>query len=139
MVLQELVSEAIAGSEEVRGHLRLTRNPLAKLRRYFEQEPGFEELVGKYASFLPLLERPSGMIYSETALVGIEALRARRLAISETVYDEVKYRTSTSAALATVMKGLFLFLFLFFMLGVIIPGASLAVVKWERCSKPANS
>jgi hypothetical protein len=130
-LLQELVTAAPAGSEDVLAPLRLTRNPLAKLRRYFDQEPGFEELVGKYASLLPLLERPSGMIYSEMALIGIEALRARRLAISETVYDEVIYRTSTSAALATVMKGLFLFLFLFLMLGVIIPGVSLAVVKWS--------
>jgi hypothetical protein len=130
-VLQELVSGAIAGSEDFRGPLRLTRNPFAKLRRYFDQEPGFEELVGKYASLLPVLERPSGMIYSEMALIGIEALRARRLAISETVYDEVHYRTSTSATLATVMKGFFLFIVLFLIVGAIIPAVSFAALKWS--------
>jgi hypothetical protein len=109
-VLQELVSGSTAGSEIVREPLRLTRNPFAKLRRYFDQEPGFEELVGKYASLLPLLERPPGMIYSEIGLIGIRALRARRLSISERVYEEVRYRTSTSAGLATVMKGVALFL-----------------------------
>jgi hypothetical protein len=129
-VLQELVSGSTAGSEVVREPLRLTRNPYAKLRRYFDQEPGFEELVGKYASLLPLLERPPGMIYSEIGLIGIEALRARRLAISEHVYEEVRFRTSTSAALAMVMKGVALFIGIFLLLSVILPSVSLTYAKW---------
>src|SRR5262249_35650941 len=129
-LLQELIAGAIGGSTVAREPVRATRNPLTKLRRWFDREPGFEELVGKYASLLPVLERPSGVIYTDTATIGIEALRARRLEISETVYEEVRYRTSTSAALATVMKGVGVFLGLFLILAAIIPAIAAGIANW---------
>ena len=39
-MLQKLVSGAVEGHDVVYEPPRLTRNPLTKLRRYFEQEPG---------------------------------------------------------------------------------------------------
>ena len=131
-LVQELLAGTIAGTDVAREPKRLTRNPFKKFYRwFFEQEPGFEELLGKYASLLPVLERPSGIIYSEMATIGVEALRARRLAISETVYDELRYRTSTSAALGMVMKGVGLFIVFFLTLTVLLPGAAGAgIFKW---------
>jgi hypothetical protein len=65
VLLRELVSKASDGSA------------------YERDRRKFDELVGKYASLLPVLELPSGLVYCETALIGLDALQARRLGISK--------------------------------------------------------
>jgi hypothetical protein len=89
-------------------------------------------MVAKYASLLPLLETPSGLIYREMALIGITALRERRLEISKTVYEEVRYRTSTSAALASVMQGIGVFFCALLLLSLILSGAYIGIVAWNK-------
>jgi hypothetical protein len=107
---------------------KLSRNPFVRIRRYLEQEPEFEEMVGKYASLLTVLEQPAGLAYSQTALVGIEALRTRRLGIARTVFDEVRYRTSSSAALVSVMKGVGRFVLILLTLIIAVPSGWLAIL-----------
>jgi hypothetical protein len=81
-MLLELVAGTPNGSLIVDDPPKVTRNPFKKLRRYFEEEPRFEDLVAKYTSLLPLLEQPSGLRYCEMALIGVKALQARRVCLS---------------------------------------------------------
>jgi hypothetical protein len=78
-------------------------------RSMFGRELTREELVGQYASLYPVLERPLNLAYAETALFGILALKSGRLAIAQTVLEEVRFCTLTSAALVYVMRGIMRF------------------------------
>jgi hypothetical protein len=78
-------------------------------RSVFGRELTREELVGQYASLYPVLERPLNLAYAETALFGILALKSGRLAIAQTVLEEVRFCTLTSAALVYVMRGIMRF------------------------------
>ena len=129
-----LLQELVSGSVVERAPPKLTRNPLEKLRRYFEAEPGFEELVAKYATLLPVLEMPSESRYAEIALIGIKALRARRLAIAKNVYEEVRYRTAPSSALVSVMKGVLIFTGCLVFLTAIFCITALAITSWNGAS-----
>jgi hypothetical protein len=124
-ILIALVSEAQSEGDPP----KLSRNPLTRFRRYLEGEPGFEEMVGNYASLLSVLAQPVGLAYCKTALVGIKALRTRRLGIARAVFEEVRYRTSPSAALLSVMKGVGLFLLILLFLIIALPSGWFAIVK----------
>jgi hypothetical protein len=113
---------------------KVTRNPFVKMRRYFEEEPRFEDLVAKYTSLLPLLERSSDLQYSAIALIGVRALQARRVDISTTIYEEVRYRTSGSAALVSVMKGVRLFVLALLIVCTVFPGATYGILRWSGFS-----
>jgi uncharacterized membrane protein YhaH (DUF805 family) len=68
------------------------------------------------------------------SLIGIRALRARRLGISKTVYEEVRYRTSVSAALVSVMKGVVFFIIGLAIVSIVLPAASFAILRWSDVS-----
>jgi hypothetical protein len=78
-------------------------------RSVFGRELTREELVGQYASLYPVLERPLNLAYAETALFGILALKSGRIAIAQTVLEEVRFCTLTSVALVYVMRGIMRF------------------------------
>jgi hypothetical protein len=116
-ILTKLVSQSTAqppGSTP----LPSPRNPIVMLIRWYQREPGFEEKVAKYASMLPILET-SGRSYSEMALIGIIALRARQLEVAETVYAEMRFQTTASAALEPMTKGIIVIVFVLVLLSII--------------------
>jgi hypothetical protein len=98
-----------------RGFYRLTSASL------FGRSLGYEELVGKYASLLPVLEMPPNLVHAEMALLGLLALQSGRLSIAQSIFEEVRFLTSTATALVFVMRGVgrFVFVGTFFAFGAI--------------------
>jgi hypothetical protein len=66
----------------------------------------FYQLVGKYASLLPVLEGPDNLRHSEMALMGMLALQSGRTDIAQSILEEVRFLTSSSVALVYVMRGI---------------------------------
>jgi hypothetical protein len=159
-ILNELVSEDSKGSEikvaseeaeikvnskedEIKGDseeseekkewfkwFKLPGNPFAGLLRYLQQEPGFEDTVAKYARLLPLITAPSAIIYSEMALIGITALKTRQMRVAKTIYEELRYQSSTSAALLAVMRGVGIAVAVFLFVLISVPVIGMLVLMW---------
>jgi hypothetical protein len=80
-----------------------------------------DQLVGKYAGLLPVLELPSNAGYVATALVGVRALQAGQLQVANHIYEEVNFGTSNVTALVYVMQEV---------LGFVLPVALLSMVSF---------
>jgi hypothetical protein len=128
-ILIQLASRPIDGLEN-NNQARLTRNPFVMLVRWYQRESGFEKTVAKYASLLPILET-SGMSYSKTALIGIIALQARQLEIARTVYTDVRFLTTPSAALDPLTKGITSIVFLLVIVILIVAAVLYGIVFWK--------
>ena len=112
-VLLELVRES--GSEQGRGFSAVLSSiynyaRLLAFRRVFSpslfgRQLTQNELIGEYANLWPVLEQASNLIYADTALCGLLALRAHRLPIAQSILEEVKFATSSAVALIYVMRG----------------------------------
>jgi hypothetical protein len=84
-----------------------------------DQHASREHLFGKYVSLYQILGRSSNIEYSGMATIGINALQAGRIEMADTIYEIIRYNTSSSAALVAVMRGVWRFaryFFLFFTL-----------------------
>jgi hypothetical protein len=68
-----------------------------------------DQLVGKYAALLPVLEVPSNAGYVATALVGVHALESGQLRVANNICEEVNFGTSNVTALVYVMRGVLAF------------------------------
>lgn len=90
-----------------------------KLNRYLNRVPEFEELVAKYTNILPTLETDDGLPYRHMALIGIKALRRRKLEIAKTV-SEVLFKTTASANLGSALLGVVAGIGCLFALGTIL-------------------
>ena len=78
-----------------------------------------DQLVGKYASLLPVLELPANAGYVATALVGVRALQADQLQVANYILEEVNFGTSNVTALAYVMQGVLAFVFVVALLTIL--------------------
>lgn len=85
-------------------------NPLRWLFPWYQTTPTFDELLAKYVSLWPTLERPESQQYSMPALLGIKFLRTGRIKTSSEIFAEIEFHTSTPAALSYVMKGVSIFI-----------------------------
>jgi hypothetical protein len=78
--------------------LALVERPPKSLLR--GETPSVEDqLIGKYAGLLPVLELSSNAGYVETALVGARALQAGQIQVAKHIYEEVNFGTSNVTAL----------------------------------------
>jgi len=78
-----------------------------------------DQLVGKYAGLLPVLELPANAGYVATALVGARALQADQLQVASYIFEEVNFGTSNVTALAYVMQGVLGFVFIVALLTIL--------------------
>jgi hypothetical protein len=78
-----------------------------------------DQLVGKYAGLLPVLELPANAGFVTTALVGVRALQAGQLQVANHIYEEVNFGTSNVTALAYVMQGVLVFVLFVVLLSVV--------------------
>jgi hypothetical protein len=85
-----------------------------------------DALVAEYATLWSVLERPFNLLYAETALFGLLALRADRVATAQSILEDVKFATSTSIALSYVMRGVMRFVFGVVVVLYVIPFVLLA-------------
>ncbi|HWX29476.1 MAG TPA: hypothetical protein VNZ53_18780 [Steroidobacteraceae bacterium] len=83
------------------------RNPFSN--SIFGRQLTRDELVAEYASLWPVLEHPFNLLYAETALFGLLALRARRVTTAQSILEDVRFATSTPIALSYVMRGVMRF------------------------------
>lgn len=78
-----------------------------------------DQLVGKYAGLIPVLELPANAGYIATALVGVRALQADQLQVANYIFEEVNFGTSNVTALAYVMQGVLAFVFVVALLTIL--------------------
>jgi hypothetical protein len=108
-------------------------------RSLFGRQLTQDELIGEYANLLPMLEQTTNLMYADTALFGLLALRARRLPVAQSILEEVKFATSPAVALTYVMRGasrtvFFLFGLLYFVPAILVLLKDQNAMNFEECN-----
>src|SRR5262245_14562570 len=117
-ILRELVQETTASQptgwwsrfwERIKEHRAALRGVFSA--SIFGRQLTRDALVAEFASLGPVLDRPFNILYAETALLGLLALRAHRVVTAQSILEDVRFATSP-IALNYVMRGVMRFVYI---------------------------